>query len=182
MKKDAHDNGYIKLVIGWGAVFLFRFLLLPFRPPNVEPMMATLMPFSKRFGALTSFFFAAIGIVLYDSVTSGIGVWTLTTALAYGLVGVASHWYFATREATVRNFVVFGVMATLAYDAVTGLTLGPILFHVPFMMALAGQIPFTILHLLGTVTFAVTLSPALYRWVVTNKSFEFKSVIKQVRA
>lgn len=173
MKKVAHDSGILKLIIGWGAVFLFRLILLPIRPPNIEPMMATLMPFSKRFGALTSFFFAAVGIVIYDSVTSGIGMWTMITAVSYGLVGIAAHWYFTRNDANVRNFVAFSIVATLTYDAATGLTLGPLFFHQSFMTALIGQIPFTVLHLIGNVTFAAVLSPAIYSWIVTNPSFEY---------
>lgn len=165
--------GAIKYSIGWSAVFLFRFLLLPFRAPNVEPMMATLMPFSKRFGVIGSFLFAFLGIVLYDAVTSGWGMWTVVTAFAYGAIGIASHFYFKNRSASRSNFLGFGIVATLAYDAVTGLTIGPLFFHQSFMGAVVGQIPFTLLHLLGTVVFATLLSPAIYRWVVKNESLEW---------
>lgn len=166
-------SGWLKFLIGWTAVFLFRFILLPLRAPNVEPLLATLMPFSKRYGALGGFLFAFLGIVLYDSVTSGLGIWTAVTALAYGGIGVGSYYYFRNREATRLNFVTYGVFATLAYDAVTGLTVGPMAFGQPLSAALAGQIPFTILHLLGTVVFSAVLSPAIYRWVVKNEALEF---------
>lgn len=159
-----------KVLIGWAAVFLFR--LLPFRPPNFEPMLATIMPFSKRLGALEMFAFGFFGIVLFDAVTSGWGAWTLATALCYGGLGLASHWYFSTREATARNFLSFGIAGTLAYDAITML-IGPMLGTQSLSVALVGQIPFTLMHLAGTVFFAVFLSPVLYRWVVANESFEF---------
>lgn len=165
-------TGSLKFLIGWTAVFLFR--LIPFRPPNVEPLMATLMPFSKRYGALGSFAFAFFGIVLYDAVTSGWGSWTWVTAIAYGLLGIAAHYYFKNRAPSRLNFVGFGVIATLVYDAATGLTIGPIFNGQSFSVALAGQIPFTILHLLGTVVFAAVLSPAIYRWVVENEVLEVK--------
>ena len=42
----------------------------------------------------------------------------------------------------------------------------------PFMVALTGQIPFTLMHLLGTVVFAATVSPGLYYWVVRNERFD----------
>lgn len=163
----------LKFLIGWTAVFLFR--LIPFRPPNVEPLMATLMPFSKRYRATGSFAFAFFGIVLYDAVTSGFGAWTWVTAICYGTLGIASHYYFANRSASRLNFVGFGVVATLFYDAATGLTIGPLFNHQPFMQALAGQIPFTILHLLGTVTFATLLSPLIYKWLVENEALEFET-------
>lgn len=173
------STGWLKFLIGWGAVFLFR--LIPFRLPNVEPMLATIMPFSTRFGALGSFFFGFLGIALYDAVTSGLGIWTLVTAVAYGGLGVAAHFFFKHRSASVKNFVGFGVVGTIAYDAVTGLTIGPIFNGQPFMLALVGQIPFTLLHVIGTVIFAVSLSPLLHRWVVQNERFEMSAIIPSWR-
>lgn len=164
------STGWLKLVIGWVAVFLIR--LLPFRPANFEPMLATMMPFATRFGYFASFLFGFFGIVLFDAVTSGIGIWTLVTAAAYGALGIGAHLYFRTREATTRNFLTFGVTGTVLYDIITGLTTGPIFFNQPFMVALIGQIPFTLMHVLGTVIFTLALSPVLYRWVVKNDKLE----------
>jgi len=134
-------------------------------------MLATVMPFSKRYGILGSFLFGFLGIVLFDAVTSGWGSWTAVTAICYGLLGVAAHVFFKNRDASARNFLFFGIPATVAYDAVT-MMIGPIFSHQSFAVALSGQIPFTLMHLLGTVVFSVLLSPALYRWVVQNERFE----------
>ncbi len=163
-------TGSLKFVLGWLAVFLFR--LIPFRPPNVEPMLATVMPFSKRYGVWGGFAFGFFGIVLYDAITSGWGVWTAVTALAYGALGIGAHVYFKQREATTGNFLRFGIVSTLVYDTVTGLSVGPLVFHQSLMTALVGQIPFTLMHLLGTVVFSVLLSPVLYHWVVENEKLE----------
>lgn len=164
--KSAFATGSLKFLIGWSAVFLFR--LIPFRPPNFEPMLSTVMPFSKRFGPVASFLFGFLGIVLFDAVTSGWGIWTAVTALSYGALGLAAHYFFKDRDASVKNFLLFGIPGTVAYDAVTML-IGPLSGHQSFAIALAGQIPFTLMHLLSTVVFATLLSPALYRWVVTNE-------------
>lgn len=163
-------TGLFKFVLGWAAVFLFR--LIPFRPPNFEPMLATVMPFSKRYGPVGSFLFGFLGIVLFDAVTSGWGSWTGVTALCYGLLGIAAHYFFKNREASVKNFLAFGVPATVAYDAVT-MMIGPVFNGQLFVLALTGQVPFTLMHLLGTVVFSVLLSPALYRWVIQNDALEF---------
>lgn len=163
----------IKFLIGWTAVFLFR--LIPFRPPNFEPMLAVAMPFSKRYGLAGSFLFGFLGIVLFDAVTSGWGTWTWVTALCYGGLGVGSHYFFRNREASVKNFLIFGVPGTVAYDAVT-MMIGPIFNAQPLAIAVAGQIPFTLMHVLGTVVFATLLSPALYHWVVRNESLELLSL------
>ncbi len=161
----------LKFVIGWAAVFLFR--LIPFRPPNFEPMLAVVMPFSKRYGIVGSFLFGFLGIVLFDAITSGWGSWTAVTAVCYGLLGVAAHLFFKNRDASVRNFLLFGVPATVAYDAVT-MMIGPLFMHQPLMSAFVGQISFTLMHLAGTVVFSTLLSPVLYLWVVHNEALEFK--------
>ena len=134
-------------------------------------MLATMMPFSKRYGMIGSFLFGFLGIVLYDAVTSGWGVWTWVTAFSYGVLGIAARVYFKNREATVANFLIFGVPGTIVYDAVT-MMIGPIWGHQPLAIALAGQIPFTAMHLAGTIVFSVLLSPALYRWVIQNETLE----------
>lgn len=170
MQTISIKTGWLKLIVGWTAVFLIR--LLPFRPANFEPMLATMMPFATRFGFFASFLFGFLGITLFDAVTSGIGVWTLVTAAAYGALGIGAHVYFRNREANTRNFLTFGIAGTVLYDIFTGLTTGPLFFHQPFMVALVGQIPFTLMHVLGTVVFTLALSPVLYRWVVKNDSLE----------
>lgn len=160
----------LKFLIGWAAVLLFR--LIPFRPPNFEPMLSVVMPFSKRYGPIGSFLFGFLGIVLYDAVTSGWGTWTWITAICYGLLGLGAHYFFKNREASVKNFLLFGVPGTIAYDAIT-MMIGPVFGHQSLAIAIVGQIPFTLMHVLGTVVFATLLSPALYRWVVRNESLEF---------
>jgi uncharacterized membrane protein len=161
-------SAWLKYTLTFAAVFAFR--LLPFRAPNVEPVLAAVMPMSKRYGALAGTLFGVLSIVLYDAVTSGWGSWTVITAFSYGALGVASYYYFRNREASTGNFVRFSIVGILFYDAVTGpiaITLGG---H-SFSAALAGQIPFTVLHLLGGVAFAALVSPALYRWFSTSESF-----------
>ena len=172
-------SGTLKFVIGWTAVFLFR--LIPFRPPNFEPMLAAVMPFSKRFGPLGSFLFGFLGIVLYDAITSGWGSWTWATAICYGLLGVGAHYFFKNREASVKNFLLFGIPATVAYDAIT-MMIGPVFNAQSLALALAGQIPFTLMHVLGTVVFAVLLSPILYRWIIESEAFEFSFVWDRIRS
>jgi len=163
-------TGLLKLIIGWVAVFLIR--LIPFRPPNFEPMLAAVMPYAKGYGLLGGLSFGFLGIIAFDAVTSGIGIWTLITAAAYGALGVGAYFFFKNREANTTNFVRYGILGTLLYDAATGLTIGPIFYGQPFMEALIGQIPFTLNHILGTIVFSIVLSPVLYHWIVKNESLE----------
>src|SRR3989338_4429946 len=167
--KVSIPTGTLKFIIGWTAVFLFR--LIPFRPPNFEPMLSVVMPFSKRYGVSGSFLFGFLGIVLYDAVTSGWGSWTWATAICYGLLGVGAHYFFKNRAASVKNFLIFGIPGTVAYDAVT-MMIGPVFNAQPLAVAFVGQIPFTLMHVAVTITFSALLAPALYRWVVQNESLE----------
>jgi len=144
--------------------------LIPFRAPNVEPILATTMPFSRAYGALTGFSFAVLSILLYDIITHTLGVQTLFTAGAYGVLGLWAAYYFKKNKEKKWGYVSFAVIGTLFFDAVTGLTVGPIFFHQSFMQSLIGQIPFTALHLISNVAFALILSPAIYNLLVRKKN------------
>lgn len=151
------------VALAWIGVFAFRFFLLPFRAPNVEPILSVLMPVGTRMGMLASVAFAVSSIVVYDAFTAGWGSWTLAAALAYALVAILAALYFRVAPSTRAHFVGFSIGATLLYDALTGLTVGPLIFGQPFAAALYGQIPFTLMHLAGAVLFAAVVSPALDR-------------------
>ena len=77
------------LALTWLGIFAFRFFLLPVRAPNVEPLLAALMPIGKRAGAWVSVVFAVSSIVVYDAITSGWGSWTLAAAGAYAALQAA---------------------------------------------------------------------------------------------
>lgn len=159
-----------KLALVWSVLLLFR--LIPFRPPNFEPLLATVMPLSKRMGPVGSFLFAFLGIVIYDLCTSGVGSWTWLTSISYGLLAVSAHYFFANRKASVVSFVGFGVAGTLVYDLVTGVLAGPLLYGQSLAVAFVGQIPFTLMHLVGVGVFSLTISPALDAWFAQDESIE----------
>lgn len=153
--------------------------LLPFRAPNLEPVMAMVMPLSRRYGSVYAFLFGFLSIALYDSVTAGLGVWTLIAGLSYGLVGIGATLYFNNRTGW-KNYAKYAFVATIAFDVATGLTMGPIFFGQPFMAAVIGQIPFTAIHLLSNVSFAIVLSPMIERWVM-KESVSLTSIPEVVR-
>ena len=125
-----------------------------------------------------SFVFGFLSIVVYDSVTSGLGIWTIVTALAYGFIGLGAQYFFKNRSG-VKSYLSFAVLYTLFYDAITGLTIGPLFFHQSFSVSFVGQIPFTFLHLLGNVAFAMILSPVIEKWFVkSSDSLAVKSLEK----
>lgn len=172
-------SGTVKFLIGWALVFLVR--LLPFRAPNVEPVMTTLMPFAKRYGMISAFTFGFTSIAAFDLVVGQIGIWTLITAVAYGLVGIGAHVFLRNRPSESQNYLVYAIVGTIAYDALTGLTIGPVFYAQPFVEAFVGQIPFTILHLLGNCIFAALVSPVIYRWVVANPKLDTLALVRSVQ-
>jgi uncharacterized membrane protein len=134
--------------------------------------MATVMPFSRAYGKGAGFLFAFGSMVLFDLLVGKVGIWTFITAIAYGLVGLGATVYFKNKKNTAWNYAKYAIISTILFDAVTGFTIGPIFFGQPFVAAVIGQIPFTVLHLLGNVSFALILSPALYTFVIQNKKLE----------
>ncbi len=152
----------LKYIIAFTGVLIVR--LIPFRAPNLEPVLAVQMPFSKKYSKIASFLFGFLSITVYDLFTSGLGVWTIVTAVCYGLLGLWASYFFKNRSGW-RNYALYAVMATILYDCLTGLTVGPIVFGQSFISALLGQIPFTAIHLLGNVSFAIVLSPIIEMWL-----------------
>jgi uncharacterized membrane protein len=172
---ENYKKNWFKYIVGFIVCLLIR--LIPFRPPNIEPILATQMPFSKAYGKFVGFTFAFLSIVVFDVISSKVGMWTFITAFAYGLLGFWASVYFKNKKNNSWNYAKFAIMGTLTFDIVTGLSIGPLFFHQPFMEALIGQIPFTGLHLLGNVSFAIVLSPLIYRFVIENKKFETESLL-----
>ena len=165
-------RNWTKYILAFLSILVFR--LIPFRAPNVEPIMSAIMPIGKTYGPVMSLFFAAFSILLYDMITSGIGIWTFFTAMTYGIIGLCSYYYFKKRSGW-KHYGAYAAAATIAFDAITGLIPGPVFFGQPFMGALIGQIPFTLMHLVSNVSFAILLSPVLEKWFVKQheRSFAF---------
>jgi len=156
-----------KILIIFVSCMLFR--LLPLRAPNVEPIMASVMPISKKYGVCFSFLFPFLSIFIYDLLTH-FGSWTFIVGITYGLVGVASFLYFKKYKSSTKNFALFAVFGTIVFDLITGVLFAP-MFGQNMLSALVLQIPFTALHLAGNIGFALTLSPILNRWLVSSKTF-----------
>lgn len=159
---------YVRLTAVWLGVLLFRLLPAPFRVPNIEPLTASIMPVSRIGSVWLGALFASAGIIVYDALTAGIGIWTWWTAAVYISVVSMSRYFFATRPMSRTRLVGFGVIATLWYDALTGLTIGPLFWHQTFAEAFFGQIPFTLLHIASTCLFASTLAPVLATWLIAT--------------
>ena len=190
IKLETHSNLGNKfkqsgLKYGLGFLFTFGVLLMP-RPPNVEPILTTTMPFGKKWGWFAGFLFGFLSIIFYNLIKpmSGFakfGILTWTTAIMYGLIGIASGVFLKHKENKIKYYLSFSIVATLIYDFVTGPIMSSYVFHMTFMQALIGQIPFTLLHLLGNTIGAIFVSPLIYKWVVSNKQLDTDIVYSRLR-
>jgi len=165
-----------KYLIGLLTVILFR--LAP-HPPNMEPIMSTMMPYSKKWGWLSGLVFCLLSVLSYDLLTDSLGVWSLMTAGTYALLGALSGLFFKNRLSSIKNYLTFAVVATLIYDAITGIGTGMIFFHQSFITTFVGQIPFTLYHLAGNIVFSATISPLLYKWVINNPHLETQKLFNR---
>jgi len=156
---------WLKYLIGWSVCILYR--LSPFHIPNLEPNLSVIMPFSKKLGWFGGALFGILSMVMFDLITGKIGMWTLLTAGAYGLVGALAP--IALKR---MSYVAYAVVGAVVFDALTGLTMGPLLFAQPFSQALIGQIPFTAMHILGNALFALAVSPLIEKYVIENRKLE----------
>jgi len=159
-----------KIFIIFIGCLLFR--LIPLRAPNIEPIMASVMPIGRKYGAIFGFAFGFLSIFLYDLMTH-FGAWTWTASITYGLVGMFSFLYFEKFKSSVFNFAVFAFFATIIFDLITGVLFAP-MFGQTMWSALILQIPFTALHLAGNIGFAVTLSPLINKWLASSEFFSLK--------
>lgn len=159
----------LKIFTVFVGCLLFR--LLPLRAPNVEPIMASIMPLGRKYGALVGFLFGFLSIVIYDFFTN-FGVWTWTVSITYGLVGIASFFYFKKFKSSTFNFAVFAFFATIIFDLITGVLFAP-MFGQNLWNAFILQIPFTALHLAGNIGFTLTFSPLINKWLASEQFFAF---------
>lgn len=168
-------KNWLKFSIGIVSCTLLR--LIPFRPPNIEPILAVQMPFSRAYGPFFGFFFAFLNIVIYDFLTFKVGVWTLVTSFAYGALGIIAFYFFKRFQNDKWNYLVFAILGTVFFDIITGIGMGVFIFNQSFSATLIGQIPFTLLHLLGNITFSLVLSKNLYKYIIKNEKLERLSII-----
>jgi uncharacterized membrane protein len=160
----------LKIFIIFFGCLLFR--LIPLRAPNVEPIMASIMPLGRKYGALWGFSFGFLSIAIYDLLTH-FGTWTWTAGITYGVIGALSSFYFKKFKSSTFNFAVFAFFATIVFDLITGVLFAP-MFGQTILNALILQIPFTALHLAGNIGFALTLSPLINKWLTAEQFFALK--------
>lgn len=108
-----------------------------------------------------------------------LGLWTLTSALSWGIVG-----YLFSRgkpDGSPLTFAKLGIGGMLVFDALTGPILSPLVWGMPFMDSLIGQIPFTAKHLLGMAAVSLIAAPLLFP-VVSERVAILGAALKPVHS
>jgi hypothetical protein len=170
-------KNFFKYLISILAVIAIR--LIP-HIPNVEPVMASAMPWAKKYGSAFGMFFAFFSVIIFDIATNTFGAWSWLTAVTYAAIGFCAGIWLKNKENKPLNYVAYSFWATIVYDLITGLSVGVFMFHQSIVATIYGQIPFTAMHLVGNMTFAAIFSPLLYSFVIENKKLETGSILKNI--
>lgn len=119
-------------------------------------------------------------MILFDFMTLKVGVWTIGTALVYGLIASIFSMYLSKlKKVSLGRYGVMSVVGILAFDFLTGPVMSSYMFRIPFEIALLGQIPFTLLHLASGVTLTLLLVQVLDPDLRMNiiKNFSLKQLL-----
>ncbi len=147
--------------------------------PNVEPIMASIMPWSKKYGALFGMTLGFFSIILFDIASKAFSNWSFLTATTYALIGYFAGLWLRNRANSILNYTLFSLFATIAYDLITGIGFGVFLFHQSLTVTLYGQIPFTLSHLIGNTLTSVIISPFIYSYIIENRNLETSVALKK---
>ncbi len=165
MERTIPVSRFLKVALLWLACIAVR--ALPWRIPNVEPVMAAMLPVSAVSGVVLSAVFPAVAMVAFDVMGGAVGIWTPVTALSYAAIGLLASRLFAGKTIRPLSAGFFALYSTLLYDAVTA-ALGPLAFGQGWIETYVGQVPFTINHVLGNIVLCALFSPLLQRWLVSS--------------
>lgn len=166
------------------SLTLFYRLLRIF--PNSDPIMGFMLPFAKKEKLWVSALFAFLAMALFDLITFRIGIWTIVTASVYAGLAVFFHYFLKKwKKMSLKKYIGSGIFGILVFDAITGPLMTSLIFQMPFELALFGQIPFTIMHLISGIAFIALIVPVLDRDVAKTYAKFFntlKNNLKQLIA
>jgi hypothetical protein len=158
--------GNLKLLLA--GVFCNLYRLLRFIPNN-DPIMGAMLPFARRGSWWQAGLFSALTMASFDLLTGRIGSWTLVTSATYGFLGIAFYFVYAKlARVSFWTYLGSGVAGVLFFDFVTGPVASSIMFGMPFWVSLAGQVPFTLLHLASTSFFIAAITPFIDKTVASG--------------
>lgn len=156
------------------VIRLFAFI------PNNDPIMALMLPYSKKKNKLAAFLFPFITMVSFDVITGHLGLLTLITSLTYGSLGLLFVFIYKNRKVGIKSYLLSGMLGVVIFDFITGCIAFPILFNMSFEQAIIGQMPFTLIHLATVSAFILIITPLVDKHVLNNKNLFDKKVLQYV--
>jgi uncharacterized membrane protein len=156
--------------------------------PNVEPVMLSTIVSATVYGPVYGFVVGVLSMIISNVLMSTTPLsfpWilqlplvTVYTSLTYGIIGLVSGFLFSKGQevwSRTKYAIVAGIM-TIFYDVVTAIAFALQFYGIGgIMVALVGQVPFTILHL-SNVLLAFVFAPLLYNLMTKVKdTTEFKT-------
>lgn len=152
-------DGKTKYLVSLLFCNFYRFLRIF---PNNDPIMGFTLPLARKGKWWHAFLFPVLAMVSFDIITMRIGIWTVGTALVYGLIGLIFYKYFkGKKRVNLKTYAGSSILGVLAFDFITGPIMSSFIFGMPFALAFIGQVPFTAMHLASATTFTLLLAPVL---------------------
>ena len=170
LMKEKSRVGIIKFLIGILLSNVIRFARFI---PNNDPIMAIMLPYAKSDKKYKAVLFPFITMVSFDLITGMLGIWTLITALTYAGLGLLfTQFFFKEKKISIFKYLKGGIIGVLIFDFITGVIAMPFMFGMSFELALIGQVPFTLMHLLTVGIFIIVITPLYDKHVIKNISLE----------
>ena len=132
----------LPISILWSSCLLGRLIGNLLAAP-VIPLFAVQQTIQTHFGLRMGILFMIGQLLVMDLIFCTAGITTI------GVIGAAISVLLITKLCT-KNSVWQPFITVILFDVITGLAMGPLVWHQPFYAALAGQIPHTCIHLLTT--------------------------------
>ncbi|AJF61650.1 TPA: hypothetical protein HA239_03835 [Candidatus Woesearchaeota archaeon] len=141
------------------AVNIFRFMRIF---PNNDPILGVMLPTARVESIWKSILFVFVTMASFDLITGSVGIWTIVTSLVYSFVALLAGLLIRKiKDINLLHYFGFTLLSVLVFDFITGPVMSSMLFNMPFMASLSGQIPFTLLHLMSGLVYTALFCPVL---------------------
>jgi len=144
-----------------GSAVSLRAAMLPL--PNIEPVMLFTLAGALVYGPLYGFFIGFMAMAISDIIIKIAGVWTIYTAISYGLVGFAAGLIGILKPGIKKSrasIVLLAFTLTIIYDIMTTAAWA-FSFMVPLPVAFVSLIPFSLIHVAGNCALAFIFAPSI---------------------
>jgi len=137
---------------------------------GVDPVMVFTVSGALVYGPIYGFIIGASTMVIADFMLSLVGLWTIYTALAFGLVGFLAGLIGKFKKNFTRiELAGLTLLLTLLFDVIA-MTAFAFQFGIPLYSAAISQIPVTLIHTAWNMAMAFALAPSLMKIMSTISS------------